>query len=217
MSTASRRRIARAKARAEAAASAEQPGTEKSKATGTERRRKAKIKQEEQEWETGIALRTYRPEQLLSPAELLGRFSEIAGELVAELPTEQRPTGAEVTKALRQAVLEAFRTRDEYIARLVETDATHWNTKPSALIMRRAIRSSLIDTGVRVVEDSEEQELFVVVEGEGAAFEVVRPAYVDQATGKLILSGQLRRVAAPELPAGPGTASDVASEGEEKE
>lgn len=158
------------------------------KPTGQQHRKQARA------WETDMELRTYRPEQLLNPAELLARFTERTRELLGELPEEQRPAGSEVSTVLRQAVLEAFRTREEYVARLVETDATSWTTGMSALNLRRAIRTSLVDSGVRVVESVDEREHFVVVEGEGDGFEVVRPAYLDQATGKLILSGQLRRV-----------------------
>ncbi|MFD7475176.1 hypothetical protein ACFV8Z_24215 [Streptomyces sp. NPDC059837] len=140
--------------------------------------------------------RTYRPEELLSPAGLLARFTERAQELMAELGDDERPTQASVTSALRQAVLEAFRTREEYLARMVETDlfAIMPNQKSAAL--KRSIRSALVDQGVRCVDSPDEREHFVVVEGEGETFEVLRPAYLDQATGKLILSGQLRRIPA---------------------
>ncbi|MFD5118523.1 hypothetical protein [Streptomyces sp. NPDC058385] len=160
----------------------------KKKPTGLNRRKQAR------EWESEMELRTYRPQELLDPATLLARFTERAGELLASMPQDDRPTGSAVSAALRQAVLEAFRAREEYVARLVETDANSWATQPSATTMRRAIRTSLVDSGVRVVELADEPELFVVVEGEGDGFEVVRPAYIDQATGKLILSGQLRRI-----------------------
>ena len=72
----------------------------------------------------------------------------------------------------------------------------------------RAVRASLVDMGVRVVEEADEQELFVVVEGEGEGFELVRPAYVDQATDKLLLAGQLRRIPASRtLPEHDGTSA----------
>lgn len=162
--------------------------TGRKKPTGLKHRKEARA------WEADMELRTYRPEELLNPAALLSRFTERTRELLSELPEEHRPGGAEVTAVLRQAVLEAFRSRDEYVARLAETDAASWTTEMSARSLRRAIRASLVDSGIRVVESSEEREHFVVVEGEGDGFEVLRPAYVDQATGKLILSGQLRRV-----------------------
>lgn len=141
--------------------------------------------------------RTYRPEELLSPAGLLSRFTERAQQLIAELGEDERPTQASVAGALRQAVLEAFRTREEYLARMVETDMVASMPNQSAAVLRRSIRSVLVDQGVRCMDSPEEQEHFVVVEGEGDAFEVLRPAYLDQATGKLILSGQLRRLPVP--------------------
>jgi hypothetical protein len=142
-------------------------------------------------------LRTYRPDELLSPPMLLARFAERARELVAELAEDERPAQAAITGALRQAVLEAFRTREEYLARMVETDLLAGRPNLSSAVLGRSIRSALVDQGVRCVDSPDEQEHFVVVEGEGEAFEVLRPAYLDQATGKLILSGQLRRVPAP--------------------
>ncbi|WP_327699700.1 hypothetical protein [Streptomyces sp. NBC_00459] len=139
--------------------------------------------------------RTYRPEELLSPPTLLSRFTERATELMAALPEEGRPTQAAVTGALRQAVLEAFRSREEYVARMVEVDLLAGAPKQNASSLRKGIRAALLDQGVRCVDSPDgESELFVVVEGEGEAFEVLRPAYVDQATGKLVLSGQLRRL-----------------------
>ncbi|MFI1068546.1 hypothetical protein [Streptomyces puniciscabiei] len=170
-----------------------------SKPTGLKHRRDARA------WQADMEARTYRPEELLSPSELLARFTERSRELLSELPEEHRPPGSQVTAALRQAVLEAFRTREEYVARLVETDALSWTSEVNAMGLRRAIRTSLVDSGVRVVESADEREHFVVVEGDGEGFEVLRPAYVDQATGKLILSGQLRRVSRPGRPAGSST------------
>ena len=48
------------------------------------------------------------------------------------------------------------------------------------------------------VTEPEESDRFVVTEGQGDAFELLSPAYVDELTGKVILAGQLRRVAGPE-------------------
>ncbi|MFC5954905.1 hypothetical protein ACFP51_10505 [Streptomyces pratens] len=139
----------------------------------------------------------YRPDELLKPADLLTRFSESAQHLIENIPDEDRPKQAAILSAIRQGVLEAFRTRDEHLARLVESDleARGSGNRMSSLKWQVSIRKALLGLGVRVVEDSSERELFVVVEGDGDDFELVRPAYVDQATGKLILSGQLRRVA----------------------
>lgn len=156
--------------------------------------------------------RTYRPEELLSPHMLLSRFTERATGLLTAIPEEERPTQAAVTAALRQAVLEAFRSREEYVARMVEVDLLAGAPHQSAGSLRKGIRSALLDQGVRCVDSPDgESELFVVVEGDGEAFEVLRPAYVDQATGKLVLSGQLRRLPVPDggdHSAGDGEAPD---------
>ncbi|MFE1173112.1 hypothetical protein [Streptomyces sp. NPDC058773] len=143
--------------------------------------------------------RTYRPEELLSPQMLLARFTERAADLLTVLPEERRPPQAAVTAALRQAVLEAFRSREEYVARMVEVDLLAGAPNQRAGSLRKGIRAALHDQGVRCVDAPDgEHELFVVVEGDGEAFEVLRPAYVDQATGKLVLSGQLRRLPGPD-------------------
>jgi hypothetical protein len=145
---------------------------------------------------------------------LLSRFTERATELLNAPPEEERPTQAAVTAALRQAVLEAFRSREEYVARMVEVDLLAGAPNQSASSLRKGIRTALLDQGVRCVDSPDgERELFVVVEGDGESFDVLRPAYVDQATGKLVLSGQLRR-----LPGSDGadhsTGNDDATNGE---
>ncbi|MFF3909811.1 hypothetical protein ACFYZJ_28415 [Streptomyces sp. NPDC001848] len=157
--------------------------------------------------------RTYRPEELLSPPMLLSRFAERATDLLTTLLEEERPTQATVTAALRQAVLEAFRSREEYMARMVEIDLLASTPNQSASSLRKGIRTALLDQGVRCVDAPDgESELFVVVEGDGEAFEVLRPAYVDQATGKLVLSGQLRRLTGSD--GGNHSAGDEATNGE---
>ncbi|KPI27858.1 hypothetical protein OV320_5906 [Actinobacteria bacterium OV320] len=127
---------------------------------------------------------------------MLKRFTESAQALLESVPVESRPRQGEILAALRQGVLEAFRTREEHLARLVECDleARGSGNRMSTLKWQVSVRKALLGLGVRVVESPDEREHFVVVEGEGEEFEVVRPAYIDQATGKVILSGQLRRV-----------------------
>ncbi|MFF0206084.1 hypothetical protein [Streptomyces sp. NPDC005017] len=158
----------------------------------------------------GPELLTYQPDELLNPADLLARFSERAQRLIEAVPDDDRPSQAAVLAALRQGVLEAFRTREEHLARLVESDleARGSGNRMSSLKWQVSIRKALLGLGVRVVEDAAERDFFVVVEGDGDRFEIVRPAYVDQATGKLILSGQLRRV--------PGVTEPTDSASEEK-
>ncbi|MFD8460474.1 hypothetical protein [Streptomyces antimycoticus] len=157
--------------------------------------------------------RTYRPEELLSPAALLARFTERAQELIATLPDHDQNPDAAVSSVLRQSVLDAFRTREEYMARMIETDLIASTPGQSLSVLQRSIRSCLYDQGLRRVDSPDEPEHFVVVEGEGDGFEVLRPAYVDQVTGKLLLSGQLRRVPTSAQP-GQGWEDQVGGEQE---
>ncbi|GAB7105736.1 hypothetical protein JCM4814A_40500 [Streptomyces phaeofaciens JCM 4814] len=158
-------------------------------------------------------LLTYRPDELLNPADLLKRFTAAAQGLLEGITAQDRPQQSEIVAALRQGVLEAFRTREEHLARLVECDleARGSGSRMSTLKWQVSVRKALLGLGVRVVESPDEREHFVVVEGEGEGFEVVRPAYVDQATGKLILSGQLRRVFRPGAQPDAGNGSPTAA------
>lgn len=160
----------------------------------------------------------YRPDELLNPADLLKRFTETTQGLLESIPVEDRPKQGEIVAALRQGVLEAFRTREEHLARLVECDleARGSGSRMSTLKWQVSVRKALLGLGVRVIESPAESEHFVVVEGEGDGFEVVRPAYVDQATGKLILSGQLRRVYRPAGQPDGGTGTQDEATKEEK-
>ncbi|MFE3761233.1 hypothetical protein ACFXPI_05640 [Streptomyces sp. NPDC059104] len=122
-------------------------------------------------------------------------------EIVARIPGAlaglgegERAAGASgaVATAVRKAVLDEFRTRAQLIGRLCEIDALLQRDGMPALV-RQTVADHRAQAGVRRVVDPTEQELFVVTEGDGPSFEVLRPAYADTMTGKLVLSGQLRR------------------------
>jgi len=116
---------------------------------------------------------------------------------LADLSEEQRAvaTGSALTNAVRTAVIAEFRTRAQFVARLCEMDALLHAQGASKPVLD-ASAEHLGQLQLRRVTDTVSQELFLVTEGEGESFEVLRPAYVDDATGKLVLVGQLRRVAA---------------------
>ncbi|WP_406499203.1 hypothetical protein OG936_31055 [Streptomyces sp. NBC_00846] len=101
-----------------------------------------------------------------------------------------------IAGAVRTAVLAEFRTRAQFVGRLSEIDALlHAQSVPSEV--RGAMAEHLSDLQVSRITDCTRAELFVVTEGEGECLEVLRPAYVDEATGKLALSGQARRFDRP--------------------
>lgn len=116
---------------------------------------------------------------------------------LAELGEDQRTAGTSsaLPQAVRTAVIAEFRTRAQFVGRLCEIDALLQAQGASRAVVD-AMTEHLDHLQLRRVTDPGSQELFVVTEGQGEAFEVLRPAYVDEATGKLALAGQLRRVSA---------------------
>lgn len=106
-------------------------------------------------------------------------------------------SAAQFTAAVRKAVLEEFRTRAAFAGRLAEIDALLWTqTDHGGPAVRTAMADHLSALGIRRLETPANADAFVVTEGVGEAFELLSPAYVDDLTGKVILAGQLRRIAA---------------------
>ncbi|MFD3465699.1 hypothetical protein ACFY7Y_18485 [Streptomyces virginiae] len=100
--------------------------------------------------------------------------------------------------AVRRAVLDEFRTRAQFTGRLAEIDALlRSRAGGSSEAVESAMSTHLRELRLLRVTEPEESDRFVVTEGEGDAFELLSPAYVDELTGKVVLAGQLRRVAAP--------------------
>ncbi|MFG3073959.1 hypothetical protein [Streptomyces sp. NPDC048225] len=99
--------------------------------------------------------------------------------------------------AVRKAVLDEFRTRTQFAGRLAEIDALLWaQPNHGGELVNGSLEDHLRQMRLRRVIEPEEEGQFAVTEGEGDRFEVLRPAYVDELTGKILLSGHLRRVPA---------------------
>ncbi|MFD9722764.1 hypothetical protein [Streptomyces sp. NPDC059072] len=109
---------------------------------------------------------------------------------------EGTPPSAALSPAVRKAVLDEFRTRAQFAGRLAEIDALLWSQRDHASdVVSTAMETHLRELRLLRLTEPEESDRFVVTEGEGELFELLRPGYVDELTGKVILSGQLRRVA----------------------
>jgi hypothetical protein len=105
------------------------------------------------------------------------------------------PPSTALNVAVRKAVLDEFRTRTQFAGRLAEIDALVWTQAAhGGDLLGGAMGEHLRALRIRRVTEPEESDRFVVTEGEGKTFEVLRPAYVDEVTGKVILAGHLRRV-----------------------
>ncbi|WP_329523583.1 hypothetical protein [Streptomyces griseoaurantiacus] len=114
---------------------------------------------------------------------------------LAELGEEHRAGGTSsgLLQAVRAAVIAEFRTRAQFVGRLCEIDAL-LHAQGASRAVTDVMTEHLGQLQLRRVTDPGSPELFVVTEGQGENFELLRPAYVDEATGKLALAGQLRRV-----------------------
>ncbi|MFE1951992.1 hypothetical protein ACFW9D_16155 [Streptomyces sp. NPDC059524] len=116
-------------------------------------------------------------------------------EVLAAAGAEEVHAAGALTAAVRRAVLEEFRTRAQFAGRLAEIDALLWSRAADGRdSVEGAMTAHLRELRLLRVTQPEESDRFVVVEGEGDAFELLSPAYVDELTGKVILAGRLRRV-----------------------
>lgn len=165
---------------------------------------------------TGLARRRAKRSELLEAAALSAGEARVAPDpidpltvingVVARIPDALggaelgQSSAASVNKAIRKAVLDEFRTRAQFAGRMVEIDALLGSQDgfDGGSIVEVAMMAHLRELRISKVTEPEESDRFVVTEGEGAAFELLRPAYVDELTGKVILAGQLRRVPGPE-------------------
>lgn len=131
----------------------------------------------------------------LDAAQVIKGIVAAVPAALAELGEDQggARTSSALPQAVRTAVIAEFRTRALFVGRLCEIDALLHAQGASKAVLD-AMTEHLGHLQLRRVTDPASQELFVVTEGEGEAFEVLRPAYVDEVTGKLALAGQLRRV-----------------------
>jgi hypothetical protein len=119
-------------------------------------------------------------------------------EALAAAGADEAPQSGALATAVRRAVLDEFRTRAQFAGRLAEIDALLWSRADDVReLVEGPMTAHLRELRLRRVTEPEASDRFVVTEGEGDAFELLSPAYVDELTGKVILAGRLRRVAGP--------------------
>ncbi|MFZ4207382.1 hypothetical protein ACOZE4_21440 [Streptomyces griseoincarnatus] len=126
-----------------------------------------------------------------------GVVERIPAVLGAVTTADETTPATGLNVAVRKAVLDEFRTRAQFAGRLAEIDALLW-TQPDhgGELVTGALEDHLRQLRLLRLSEPEEGDRFVVTEGEGDDFEVLRPAYVDELTGKVLLAGHLRRIPA---------------------
>lgn len=178
-----------------------QPGARDSEAPhkpgGLRRRRERGSEAPAEPAKTGVADAPVRPDPIDAMTVIKGVADRVPKALEAAGVDEVPPSGA-LAMAVRRAVLDEFRTRAQFAGRLAEIDALLWSRAgDSREAVEGAMTAHLRELRLLRVTEPEESDRFVVTEGQGDAFELLSPAYVDELTGKVILAGQLRRVAGP--------------------
>lgn len=176
-----------------------QPGTSKKEAPHKPRglRRHRERSSELPAQSTGVAGTPVVPEPIDPMTVIKGVTSRLPDALEAAGIGEMSSSSA-LAAAVRRAVLDEFRTRAQFTGRLAEIDALlRSRAGGSSEAVESAMSTHLRELRLLRVTEPEESDRFVVTEGEGDTFELLSPAYVDELTGKVVLAGQLRRVAAP--------------------
>lgn len=178
-----------------------QPGAHGSssphKPGGLKRRRERQADAPVTAAETGIVDAPPSLDPIDAMTVIKGVAARVPGALEAAKADEVPPAGA-LTAAVRRAVLDEFRTRAQFAGRVAEIDALLWSRAgDSRETVEGAMTAHLRELRLQRVTEPEESDRFVVTEGEGDVFELLSPAYVDELTGKVILAGQLRRIAGP--------------------
>ncbi|MFJ3617010.1 hypothetical protein ACIPSH_02505 [Streptomyces iakyrus] len=138
------------------------------------------------------------PPQPIDAKTIIQGVVERVPAALAGADVGETPPSTALNVAVRKAVLDEFRTRSQFAGRLAEIDALVWaQAAHGGDLLGGAMGEHLRGLRIRRVTEPEESDRFVVTEGEGEEFEVLRPAYVDEVTGKVILAGHLRRVSGP--------------------
>lgn len=137
----------------------------------------------------------------LDPAKILEQFLQEATDLLSTSPQPAADslTQRELAEGLRQAVLEAFQGRRLHLAHLAELDS-HLREAMDLEGIQLLVDEWFAVTGLtRITSPVEGPECFATVNSptDGPYLALVRPAYVDAATRKIVRSGQLRHTDDP--------------------
>lgn len=138
-----------------------------------------------------------KPDPIDAVTVIKGVVERIPEALESAAADALAPTSV-LNTAVRKAVLDEFRTRAQFAGRIAEIDALLWSQGArGGDTISGAMEAHLRDLRLIRLTVPEQSDRFVVTEGEGEAFELLRPAYVDELTGKVLLAGHLRRVPGP--------------------
>jgi hypothetical protein len=140
------------------------------------------------------------PEPIDAMTVIKGVVERLPAVLAEIADYGEPPPQSALNAVVRKSVLDEFRTRAQFAGRLAEIDSMLWLRRADGDdAMDAALDQHLRDLRLLRLTEPETGDRFVVTEGEGESFELLRPAYVDELTGKVILAGQLKRVPSGEI------------------
>ncbi|WP_189236157.1 hypothetical protein [Planomonospora parontospora] len=136
--------------------------------------------------------------KLLDPAQLLAEFNNHAGKIFDQYITEGVISKQQISTVLRQAVLEALRTRKMHHAVIIRLDRLSLRGASSSQF-REHISDWLSEAGLRRIEEIEDMRNFTMQgdETDGKFLQLLQPAYVDSRTGQLVQAGQVKAIINP--------------------
>ncbi|WP_017586968.1 hypothetical protein [Nocardiopsis ganjiahuensis] len=128
----------------------------------------------------------------LEPKAIIGPLTEGVTEALGGGPGEDL-TGAEIKDAVRRALIENMQARRTHLAQLAQLSQLA-EEKGRHDVLARKIADFRRATGLKKVMGTEDLSLFRVVSGSpetGEYAAVLRPAFVDETDGRLVVAGEV--------------------------
>ncbi|MEV7005865.1 hypothetical protein [Streptosporangium sp. NPDC051022] len=137
----------------------------------------------------------------LDPNLVLRRFAEHTTALLSKVDgPEYGALREQVNSGLRQAVLDALRSRKQHLSHLTKLERA---VREGAMDqIPQLLDEFFVEAGVRRISNpADGPEFFKAINDPAGKpyLQVVEPAYVDEATGQILRAGRLRHVAEPQL------------------
>ncbi|XKK40037.1 hypothetical protein HFP72_04430 [Nocardiopsis sp. ARC36] len=131
----------------------------------------------------------------MEPKTLIGPLTERLVEIFGEY-TDQQLSGSEAREIARRALVENMRARQTHLSQLAQLlqDVDRQKGEGDPRVLSRRILDFCRSSGLEKVTDTRDLSLYRVVSGQaeqGSAVKVITPAFVDEISGRLVLSGEI--------------------------
>lgn len=134
----------------------------------------------------------------LEPKAIIGPLTEGVAEALEGSPGEEL-TNAEVKDAVRRALIESMQARRTHMAQLAQLSQLA-EEKGRNDVLTKKIADFRRTTGLKKVMGTEDLSLFRVISGSPEAGQhatVLKPAFVDEMDGRLVVAGEVKFSDAP--------------------